>query len=89
MARVFFTANLRRHVDCDMAEAEGATVGEVLSHVFAARDRLGSYVLDDQGALRKHMTVLVDGLRLRDRERLSDPVTASSQIWVMQALSGG
>jgi molybdopterin converting factor small subunit len=89
MAKVFFTANLRRHVDCPGMEAEGETVREVLSRVFAVQDRLGAYVLDDQGALRKHMSILVDGQRIRDLERLSDPVRPSSEIWVMQALSGG
>jgi molybdopterin converting factor small subunit len=89
MAKVFFTANLRRHVDCASMEAEGTTVRDVLSQVFAAQDRLGHYVLDDQGALRKHMTILVDGQRIRDLERLSDAVSPSSEIWVMQALSGG
>jgi molybdopterin synthase sulfur carrier subunit len=89
MAKVFFTANLRRHVDCTSMEAEGATVREVLSKVFAAHDRLGHYVLDDQGGLRKHMSILVDGQRIRDIEKLTDPVTPSSEVWVMQALSGG
>ena len=70
-------------------EAEGRTVREVLSRVFAAQDRLGAYVLDDQGALRKHMTILVDGQRIADLEKLSDPVNPSSEVWVMQALSGG
>jgi molybdopterin synthase sulfur carrier subunit len=89
MARVFFTANLRRHVDCASMDADGATVREVLACVFAAQDRLGTYVLDDQGALRKHMTILVDGQRIGDLERLSDAVRPTSEIWVMQALSGG
>ena len=89
MARVFFTANLRRHVDCASMDAEGETVRDVLACVFATQDRLGTYVLDDQGALRKHMTILVDGQRIRDLERLSDAVGPSSDVWVMQALSGG
>jgi molybdopterin converting factor small subunit len=89
MAKVFFTSNLRRHVDCATMEAEGDSVREVLSRVFARQDRLGAYVLDDQGALRKHMTILVNGQRIRDIERLSDPVKPSSEVWVMQALSGG
>jgi sulfur-carrier protein len=89
MPKVFFTSNLRRHVDCATMDAEGQTVREVLSKVFAAQDRLGAYVVDDQGALRKHMTILVDGQRIRDLERLSDPVKPASEIWVMQALSGG
>ena len=46
-------------------------------------------MLDDQGSLRKHMTILVDGQRLMDIETLSDPVQPTSEIWVMQALSGG
>lgn len=89
MARVFFTANLRRHVDCTSMDAEGENVREVLARVFAAQERLATYVLDDQGALRKHMSILVDGRRIRDHERLSDAVGPSSEVWVMQALSGG
>ena len=46
-------------------------------------------MLDDQGALRKHMTILVDGQRIRDLEGLCDAVRPDSEIWVMQALSGG
>jgi molybdopterin synthase sulfur carrier subunit len=89
MAKVIFTANLRRHVDCPTAEADGATVREVLERVFALNERARSYVLDDQAALRKHMAVIVDGHSVKDRVRLSDPVTAASEIYVLQALSGG
>jgi sulfur-carrier protein len=89
MATVVFTTNLRRHVDCPTARADGRTVREVLERVFADNDRLRTYVLDDQAALRKHMTILVDGGRLRDLEGLSDPVKPDSNIYVLQALSGG
>ena len=89
MARVFFTANLRRHVDCASMQADGKSPREVLDRVFAEQRRLGSYVLDDQGGLRKHMTILVDGRRIGDREGLGDAVGPDSEIWVMQALSGG
>jgi sulfur-carrier protein len=89
MAHVTFTTNLRRHVDCPIVEAPGQTVREVLDVVFASNDRLRTYVLDDQAALRKHMTILVDGKRLRDLEKLSDMVLPTTQIYVLQALSGG
>ena len=89
MARVFFTTNLRRHVDLPEAEAAGATVRDVLAVVFARESRIGGYVLDDQGALRKHMAIIVDGTSLKDRVALSDPVVATSEIYVFQALSGG
>jgi molybdopterin converting factor small subunit len=89
MARVIFTANLRRHVDCPETSAEGANVREVLDDVFSRQQRLRGYVLDDQAALRRHMGVIVDGASLRDRQRLSDPVRPDSTIYVLQALSGG
>ena len=89
MARVVFTSNLRRHVDCPQSEAAGSTVRDVLNAVFAANARLRGYVLDDQGALRKHMGIIVDGVSLRDRVSLSDAVTPTSSVYVLQALSGG
>jgi sulfur-carrier protein len=89
MAVVSFTQNLRRHVDCPDASAPGATVREVLDAVFAGSPRLRGYVLDDQGALRRHMSIFVDGRQIDDRIGLSDPVRADAEIYVMQALSGG
>lgn len=89
MARVTFTSNLRRHVDCPAVEAEGRTVREVLNSVFESNDRLRTYILDDQAALRKHMTILVDGKRVNDLAGLSDKVLPKSEVYVMQALSGG
>ena len=62
---------------------------EVLLHVFKVNTRLETYVLDDQGALRKHMRILVDGVAAQDLTGLADAVAASSEVWVMQALSGG
>jgi len=64
-------------------------VREALESVFRSNERLRGYVLDDQSALRRHMAVVVDGRPLRDRVRLSDPVSPSSAIYVLQALSGG
>jgi hypothetical protein len=46
-------------------------------------------VLDDQGRLRKHVIVFVDGQLLEDRDQLSDGVEPTSELLVMQALSGG
>lgn len=89
MARVIFTSNLRRHVDCPTVEAEGCTVREVLEVAFRSNERLRGYVLDDQSSLRKHMSIIVDGLRIRDLEKLSDAVKPNSEVYVMQSLSGG
>ncbi len=89
MATVVFTQNLRRHVECPTETVEGTTVRAVLDAVFAANPRLRGYVLDDQGTMRHHMMVFVDGEPIADRAKLSDPVRPASEIYVMQALSGG
>jgi sulfur-carrier protein len=89
MARVVFTQNLRRHVACPPAEASGPTVRAVLEQVFAGNPPLRGYVLDDQGRLRQHVVVFVDGRQIRDRVGLGDPVADRSEVAVMQALSGG
>ena len=89
MAVVSFTANLQRHVHAPTVEVAGATVREVLDAVFAGNPRLRGYVVDERGALRKHMAVFVDGRHLTDRAGLADPVGPRSELHVMQALSGG
>jgi molybdopterin synthase sulfur carrier subunit len=89
MARVVFTSNIQRHVICPDADAPGQTVREVLENVFAENSQARSYVLDDQSALRKHMTIFIDGQMVRDRKRLDDAVSDTSVIHVLQALSGG
>ena len=89
MARVAFTANLQRHLACPNQTAEGPSVRAVLEHVFATHPRLRSYVLDDQDRVRRHVAIYVNGDRIADRDRLSDPVGADDEIFVFQALSGG
>lgn len=89
MPTVRFTANIQRHVACPEMAVAGSTVAEALANVFAVNPRARGYVLDDQSQLRKHMAIFVDGVAVKDRQRLTDPVSANSSIYVFQALSGG
>lgn len=89
MPRVSFTANLQRHVSCPPCDVEGVTVREALEAAFALYPRVRDYVLDEHGSVRHHVAVFVDGVQLRDRRALGDPVPAGGQVHVMQALSGG
>lgn len=89
MVKVAFTPNLSRHVSCPPTTVDGTTVREVLDAVFVANPRLRGYVLDDQAALRRHMSVFIDGSQIRDRTSLKDRVGPNSQVFVAQALSGG
>ena len=89
MPTVSFTSALRRFLPVPVAQVEGVTVGEALAAVFASRPALRGYVLDDQGALRRHVAVYVNGEPVRDRARMTDPVGMHDLIYVFQALSGG
>lgn len=86
MARVVFTSHLQRFVECREHEVGGDSLRSALAQVFAGNPRLRDYILDDQGRLRKHVIVFVDGRRTRE---LDDLVSSGSQIHVLQALSGG
>ena len=89
MASVHFTQNLARHTDCPPAELPARTVAELLERYFERWPAVRGFVLDDQGEVRKHVKVLVDGRNLRDRQRLTDALDARSEVYVFQALSGG
>jgi hypothetical protein len=88
MPRVSFTRSLDRHVACPPELVTGDTVRGALDAYFARHPPARSYILDEQAALRRHVTVFVDGTQVRDRS-LSEPVGPNAQIFVMQALSGG
>jgi sulfur-carrier protein len=89
MPQVTFTPNLRRHLDMPSMQVGGETVAAVFDQVFAAQPELRGYLLDDQGRLRRHVAVFVDGRRVKDTRRLGDAVSVDSEVCVVQALSGG
>lgn len=89
MAHVTFTAALERHLAAPPVEVDASTVREALDQVFRGNPRLRGYVLDDQGRLRKHVAVFVDGEPVADRDGLTDRLGPAAKVFVMQALSGG
>jgi molybdopterin converting factor small subunit len=89
MARISFTANLRRHLPCPPAHVGGATVRAALDEVFTDNPPLRSYLLDEHGRLRKHVSIYVNDRAIADRIGLTDPVGEEDEVFVFQALSGG
>jgi len=70
-------------------DVEGTNLREVLGGVFERYPALRGYVVDEQGCVRHHVAVFVDGDSIRDKRNLSQAVGARSEVYVMQALSGG
>ncbi len=87
MPRVVFTSHLQRYFDCAEAVVPAHTLRAALQQVFERQPRARDYVLDEQGELRRHVFVFIDGERIRDG--LDVPVGDASQVYVMQALTGG
>jgi len=89
MAQVHFTNWLRELAPNGPLTAPGGTIGEALSTLLAEQPQLRGYVLDDQGRLRKHVCIFADGRRLDHRVALAHDIGPDTQLYIMQALSGG
>ena len=90
MPTLHFAKAIQRHVACQPRTVSAATLADALSAVFNEVPRLKGYVLDDQGCVRQHIEIFVDGQAVRKpcdghETRVGD----GSEIYVMQALSGG
>ena len=89
MPLVAFAPALTRHVPCAPQQVEAATLAAALDQAFAAAPGLRSYVLDEQGAVRKHVAVFVNAQMIASRTRLDVPLQAGDKVSVIQALTGG
>jgi sulfur-carrier protein len=74
----------RRRVD-----VAGATVGTVLAALGQAHPGVGQRVLDDQGVLRRHVNVFVNGESIRYLDGAATPVGDTDEVWILPAVSGG
>ncbi len=89
MPLIRFTKNIQRHVSCPPGTVEADSVRDALDRYFQDNQPARGYVLDEQHELRKHMAIFVNGVQIRDRQKLSDAVASDDVIDIMQALSGG
>lgn len=90
MPQVRFTRNLQRFFPgLQEEQVDGSTVAEVIAALDARYNGLASYLVDERGALRKHVNIFVNDELVADRTTLQDPVGEKCQVHVIQALSGG
>lgn len=90
MAQVHITRHLQRFFpDLETTSVEGKTVAELLTGLDRKFPGLAAYIVDENGALRKHVNIFVNQRMIRDRRKLSDPVDPEGEVHVIQALSGG
>ena len=89
MVHVEFAASLQRHKPCAPQTVAAGTLASVLTQAFAAEPGLRHYVLDDQGHIRKHVAVFINGAMHQQRQRMDIEVTDQARVLVIQCLTGG
>jgi sulfur-carrier protein len=89
MITVSFAAHLQRHVPCPDQTVEAGTLAQVLTRAFVAAPAMRDYVLDNQGHIRKHVAVFINGQLYLERNQMERVLADNTKIHVIQALSGG
>src|SRR5207253_6398809 len=81
----FFFSSRRRHTrwprdwSSDVCSSD-LTLRAVLDDYFCENEKARAYVLDEQGKVRQHMVVFIDGDLVHDRDGLTDAVEPNSVI---------
>ena len=90
------TVEMTRHLFRFFPELENRTitvpagsVAEILNAVNEIAPGFTDYVLDEQGALRRHVNLCINDTIVIDRRTLSDRVQDDGTVYIFQALSGG
>lgn len=68
---------------------ERLTAAEVIAAVAQEFPGIRDRVLDEQGALRRHVNIFIDGENARFLGELDAQVGRDSDIWIHPSLSGG
>lgn len=90
MVHVKFTSHLKRFFpNLAPFDLEARTVAEVITALEQRHPGLGSYIVDERGALRKHVNIFIGEDLIYDRQTLSDALADGDQVFILQALSGG
>jgi hypothetical protein len=87
MITIFIPQQLRNYTSgATTATAEGTTVDEALTDLDARFPGIRFRVIDEQGRIREHMRIFVDGERVRE---VSATVRTRGEVHIFGALSGG
>ncbi|MDC0707822.1 MoaD/ThiS family protein [Stigmatella sp. ncwal1] len=70
-------------------QAQGATVGEVLSDLEKRFPGIGPRLLDGKGALRRYVNVFHNDEDIRGLQDLETPVKDSDRLTLIAAMAGG
>ena len=70
-------------------DSSPATVGEALNRLWQLHVGLRDRVVNEQGRLRQHVNVFVNGENIRRKELLDTTLSERSEITILPSVSGG
>jgi len=92
MATVEMTRHLYRffpQLENRVISVPSGSVAEVLEAMNEIAPGFTDYVLDEHGALRRHVNLSINNNLVIDKKTLSDRVGDSETVFIFQALTGG
>ena len=84
--KVLIPSAMRSYTEKSEVEASGATLAAVLVDLDHQYPGIRFRMIDEQGRIRRHIRIFVNGAQVRD---LSQPLRATDEVVIVQALSGG
>ena len=84
--RVLIPSALRSYTESAVAEASGATLGELLADLDRQYKGIRFRMVDEQDRIRRHIRIFVNGEQAHE---LSRALGAADEVVIVQALSGG
>jgi molybdopterin converting factor small subunit len=84
--KVLIPSALRSYTEKGEADALGATLADVLVDLDRQYAGIRFRMIDEQDRIRRHIRIFVNGEQARD---LSQPLAATDEVIIVQALSGG
>ncbi|MDF1621850.1 MAG: MoaD/ThiS family protein [Pseudohongiella nitratireducens] len=92
MPKVEMTSHLYRFfpvlADRELVVPAGS-VASVLAEIDHMAPGFSDYIVDERGALRRHVNISVNDTVVIDKKTLSDRVPEDGTVYIFQALSGG
>ena len=76
-------------VEVPLALDVRATVAEIIETIAREHPGIRDRVLNEQGELRRHVNIFIDGENARFMGGLAAPVGPDSDMWIHPSLSGG
>lgn len=84
--KVHIPSALRSYTEKAETDASGSTLAEILADLEQSYPGIRFRMIDEQDRIRRHIRIFVNGEQVMD---LSQPVRASDEVVIAQALSGG